>query len=101
MVVPWLQPEINVNIFRANLILQLLLETPVICKKPPPLNHGSVKLNDGQLQAGATIMYSCFKGYQLRGERGRKCLPTGEWSGGNPSCEKISKYAYNNNYYRH
>ena len=38
---------------------------------------------------GSVATYSCSDGYSLTGEPTRTCLPTGSWSGSQPSCTGI------------
>lgn len=54
---------------------------------PPdsPLN-GEVAING--MKTEARLSYSCNPGYEISGESERKCLASGNWSAGEPKCER-------------
>ena len=52
-----------------------------------PLNYF---VNDEGIYHGVTVHYYCETGYELRGDRNRTCLASGELSGLKPEC--IGKY---------
>ncbi|XP_042217249.1 complement factor H-like isoform X2 [Homarus americanus] len=52
---------------------------------PAPPNHHP----EGDTALGTVVTFSCGRGTALIGERQAKCLPSGNWSGPVPSCEKV------------
>lgn len=55
--------------------------------KAPP--NGSVSYTDNQ-SVGSEIEYKCEKGFQLEGNKIRKCLKNYTWTGFAPKCKKIN-----------
>lgn len=39
-------------------------------------------------EPGATVKYSCLKGFSFLGRDARQCLVTGEWSGVELQCQR-------------
>ncbi len=58
------------------------------CRRLPSPKHGSVEITG--LVAGSTASFNCnSKDYYLAvGDKVRKCLKTGVWSGIQPQCNK-------------
>ena len=56
------------------------------CEYLPHPEYGKVKHRG--LKVGDKAAYSCDYGYKLVGERVRKCLYDGSWSGEEPKCTK-------------
>lgn len=61
---------------------------PIECPKLPAPQYGSVSISG--LRVGSTATYECNDGFTLVGATTRRCLSTGHWSGGAPSCQSIS-----------
>ncbi|XP_052245042.1 sushi, von Willebrand factor type A, EGF and pentraxin domain-containing protein 1-like [Dreissena polymorpha] len=49
------------------------------CQDPPVLQNGYI--NATSTTYNSTVMYSCYPGYTMFGERSITCLDTGNWSG--------------------
>ena len=45
-------------------------------------------------QVGSPVFYSCNRGYQLYGSRGRFCVDLGQWTGNLPSCLRQCSSVY-------
>ncbi|XP_029026032.1 sushi, von Willebrand factor type A, EGF and pentraxin domain-containing protein 1 isoform X4 [Betta splendens] len=57
---------------------------PVVCKKPPPVDHGFIK--GDSYNYGDLVMYSCLPGFDLKGDSVQTCQGDGTWSGTQPVC---------------
>ncbi|XP_043916972.1 sushi, von Willebrand factor type A, EGF and pentraxin domain-containing protein 1 isoform X2 [Protopterus annectens] len=58
---------------------------PVSCGPPEDISHGHL---DGlSFSYGDHVQYSCFPGYELKGNTARQCQSNGMWSGSSPVCE--------------
>ena len=69
-------------------IRTFLLLTVVDCGTLPNPSNGSVSHTAGTT-VGQTATYSCNTGYNLVGDNNRTCGATGEWSGSEPTCERM------------
>ena len=50
-----------------------------------PPENGNVRHKGTKV--GSKAVYSCKRGYQLKGEHERKCQYNGSWSGDEPQCK--------------
>jgi len=53
---------------------------------------GQVKLT-GRTKLGYKAIYSCYTGYELKGNSTRTCQATGVWSGSEPTCKRMLLFA--------
>ena len=62
------------------------------CNPPTPVQDGFIKVANyrGSYRLGSLAIYHCNQGFLLWGTSTRTCTERGEWSGGVPSCRKIS-----------
>lgn len=61
------------------------------CENLQAPRYGSVKQSGSTV--GAQGVYDCNKGFTLKGNKIRKCLFNGQWSGSQPVCKsKIIQY---------
>ena len=58
----------------------------VTCPKLADPANGAVKSSGYYL--GDKAVHSCNSGFQLSGNRVRKCLSNGKWSGSAPVCQR-------------
>ena len=65
----------------------ILLSTAVDCDTLSNPANGQVSTNGTTFEQTAT--YSCNTGYNLMGDNTRTCQATGEWSGSEPTCERM------------
>ena len=56
------------------------------CRFPPFPRYGTVSVTGASV--GSTAFYSCNSGFALHGNRTRKCMRDGRWSGRTPHCSK-------------
>ena len=56
-----------------------------MCDHLPDPDNGNVVFNGTTV--GSVAKYSCITGYVLKGQRSRKCLSNGVWSGSAPICK--------------
>ena len=56
-----------------------------------PLNR--LKLGS-QYWTGKSVSFICHPGYRLIGPAARLCLPSGNWSGMQPSCKRLNSILY-------
>ncbi|XP_023234733.1 sushi, von Willebrand factor type A, EGF and pentraxin domain-containing protein 1-like [Centruroides sculpturatus] len=61
---------------------------PLNCPRPHAPHHGSVYVP--KLAVGSYANYSCYEGYELRGNSSRMCMPELMWSGDVPNCVIIN-----------
>nr|XP_037272904.1 uncharacterized protein LOC119164801 [Rhipicephalus microplus] len=59
---------------------------PVMCRPPPAVAHGLVRLSAASTIFGTVAEYDCEPGYQLSGNPHLLCGPTGFWQGEVPVC---------------
>ncbi|XP_049276018.1 uncharacterized protein LOC119406362 [Rhipicephalus sanguineus] len=59
---------------------------PVMCRPPPAVAHGLVRLSAASTIFGTVAEYDCEPGYQLSGNPHLLCGPTGFWQGDVPVC---------------
>ncbi|XP_032826473.2 sushi, von Willebrand factor type A, EGF and pentraxin domain-containing protein 1-like [Petromyzon marinus] len=59
----------------------------VTCGPPPDVAQGY--LVGSNFDYGDAVEYVCFSGYELRGDRRRRCLSNGSWSADSPRCEPL------------
>ena len=69
-------------------MLDVLLSTVVDCGTLTNPANGQVNHTAGTT-FGQTATYSCNTGYNLVGDNTRTCQATGEWSGSEPTCERM------------
>lgn len=62
---------------------------PVDCGPLPAPVGGSVQFNPDTL-LGSFAVFKCNIGFKLVGNRQRKCQANGQWSGSQPTCQKIT-----------
>ncbi|XP_042298335.1 seizure protein 6 homolog isoform X1 [Sceloporus undulatus] len=62
------------------------------CHNPGNPDHGSQNPEKRVYQAGATVRFSCAKGYMLLGDTSLRCVPghPSQWSGSPPICKATS-----------
>ena len=58
----------------------------ITCQRLIDPVYGNVDLTG--VNVGSKATYSCDRGFQLRGNKIRKCLRNGQWSGSNPVCQR-------------
>ena len=57
-----------------------------MCNDPGLPEHGKRTVTSNLVTA--VVTFSCDPGYFMVGNNQRTCLPTGQWSGSIPSCER-------------
>ena len=62
------------------------------CPSLRSINGGHVKFTGTKV--GSWAKYSCHKGASLRGNKVRRCLRNGHWSGSQPKCRSMQKIYY-------
>ena len=62
----------------------LILECPLLKNGVIVCNNDTDKRSTGVV--GDNCTFSCHNGFELQGSFAKKCLPTGNWEGGNPMC---------------
>ena len=64
--------------------------TQRICLNPPPdPENGRVLSDEGH--PGAAVLYTCNRGYRLRGSSVRRCRLPGYWDGATPRCDFVGE----------
>lgn len=58
------------------------------CGYPGEPKHGGITGKDYSF--GKTVVYSCDNGFRLIGDRERKCMLSGRWTGAVPVCQEIT-----------
>lgn len=76
-------------------MLLLFFTVAIKCPSLVRPNRGSISFSDS-LNAGSRATYSCIRGYVLRGNSVRSCLPIGRWTGGDPICFRKRLYIHSN-----
>ena len=71
----------------ATYIYIFLLSTVVDCSALTNPPNGQVSTTGTTF--GQTATYSCNMGYNLVGDTTRTCQATGNWSGSEPTCERM------------
>ncbi|XP_055973137.1 sushi, von Willebrand factor type A, EGF and pentraxin domain-containing protein 1 [Sorex fumeus] len=61
---------------------------PVRCGEPPSILNGHA--SGSNYSFGATVAYSCNKGFYIKGEKKLTCAATGQWSSPIPTCHPVS-----------
>ena len=71
------------KIHQQNLLLLFLFIA--LCSRSLQLDFGRVNIT------GLTAVYSCYEGYVMFGDKSRRCLNDGTWTGSAPTCRPICK----------
>ena len=79
--------DIHVFITRCCSCISLFLTVADCGSLNNPAN-GQVSHTAGTTE-GQNATYSCNTGYNLMGDNTRTCQATGEWSGSEPTCERM------------
>ncbi|XP_022238408.1 limulus clotting factor C-like [Limulus polyphemus] len=61
---------------------------PVICSRPPGIDHGIYRMTARTTTFGTIVEYICNPGYRLIGQPQLKCDSSGYWDGKVPVCRK-------------
>ena len=73
----------------------LIFKALVNCGDPgAPINGQKL---GSRYWTGESVSFICHPGYRLIGPATRMCLPSGNWSGTNPSCKRPYSILYHNN----
>ena len=65
--------------------MPLITEIPVTCEELINPQNGAVDFTG--VNVGSTATYSCFFGFELKGDKHRTCQSNGQWSGREPFCK--------------
>ena len=81
-----LEMESYVKVGHTYEVLKITCHTFIaLCSRSLQLDFGRVNIT------GLTAVYSCYEGYMLDGEKTRRCLSDGSWTGSGPSCRPLCK----------
>ncbi len=61
----------------------------VDCGALPQVEDGTAHYVNGSTHLGSQARYTCGRSHTLDGQELRECLPSGRWSGSEPSCSEI------------
>lgn len=78
-----------IKLFKGWVIIRLIFPLYILatCPAPEEPYSGIRLISSGEFIPGSEVMYVCETNTELVGSDKRKCLPSGLWTGQQPTCQ--------------